>query len=128
MTLPKKNWLEWVVFTASFVLVTSMLAYLVYDGLTLGDTPPTLEITSGEPELLADQYHVPISVTNRGDLTAEGVNVEVVLENGGAESERAEFEIAFLPRGATQEGQAAFRTDPRSGGQLKARITGYEQP
>jgi uncharacterized protein (TIGR02588 family) len=128
MTLPKKNWLEWVVFTASFVLVTSMLAYLVYDGLTLGDTPPTLEITIGEPKLLAGQYHVPISVTNRGDLTAEGVNVEVVLENGSAEPERAAFEIAFLPRGATQEGHAAFRTDPRSGGQLKARITGYEQP
>jgi len=35
-------------------------------------------------------------VTNRGDETAEGVHVEVVLVDRGKEQESGEFEIAFL--------------------------------
>lgn len=125
MNKPKKNWLEWTVFAIGLMAVASTLAYLVYEGLTLDDRPPQIEVRLGAPVQQADGYTVPVTVSNRGDRAAEGVIIKVFLE--GVETEEAEFEIAFLPRRATREGWVFFRQDPR-GGKLAGRVLGYEQP
>ena len=127
MKLPQKNWLEWSVFAVSLLLVVGVFAYLVYDAATLGDRPPSIEVQLGAPEQRADAYAVPVSVTNQGDQTAEGVIVEVVLERG-AEQEQAQFEIAFVPRGSTRNGWVTFQTDPRSADQVTGRVLGFELP
>lgn len=124
----KKNWVEWAVFGVSLVLVLFTLAYLTYDALTLGDTPPSMEVRTGAPLERPGNFIVPVTVINHGDQTAEGVIVEVVLETNGEEKERAEFDIAFLPRRATREGWVTFQTDPRTAGQIKTRVLGYEKP
>lgn len=124
----EKNWLEWIVFAVSLVLVVATLGYLVYDGATIGNTPPSIEFELGKPQPQADHFIVPVSVTNRGDETAEGVHIEVVLENGGQEQESADFEIAFLPRLSTREGWVTFETDPRTVDGMNARVLGYEKP
>ncbi len=124
----EKNWLEWTVFGVGLVLVVSTLAYLVYDGATAADTPPDVEARLGEPRPGGAGFLVPVTVSNRGGRTAEGVTVEVVLEApGAAQPERGEFTLAFLPRGGTREGWVAFRTDPRAG-RLNARAIGYQEP
>lgn len=123
----QKNWLEWIVFAISLVLVASTLGYLVYDAATLGNAPPTIEFKLGKPQPKLDYFLVPVSVANRGDETAEGVLVEVVLENNGKEVETAEFEIAFLPRHSTRKGWVSFTTNPRSA-EMKARLLGFEKP
>lgn len=124
----EKNWLEWIVFAASLVLVMSTLGYLVYDGATLRDAPPRIEFHLGSPQRQLNHFIVNVSVTNRGDQTAEGVHIEVVLESGGKEQESAEFEIAFLPRHSTREGWVTFQTDPRTVEKMNARVLGYEKP
>jgi uncharacterized protein (TIGR02588 family) len=126
MNIPQKNWLEWTIFAAGLTLVVGVLAFLIYDAMTLGDTPPAMQLQVGAPAQQAGHFVVPVAVTNNGDQTAEGVLVEVTLEYG-TEQEQAQFEVAFLPRGATGEGWAAFETDP-STGQLKARVIGYATP
>ena len=122
----EKNWLEWVVFGVGLVLTASVLGYLVYEGVHMGDTPPDIALSLGPPERRGEEFLVPVAATNRGDETAEGIHIEVRLETGGA-GERGEFTIAFLPRRATREGWVTFRTDPRSG-RLKPRVLGYEKP
>ena len=124
----QKNWLEWIVFAVSLVLVAGALTYLAYDAATIGNAPPSIEIRTGAPEQRPHNFIVPVSITNHGDLTAEGVHIEVVLENGGEEVERSEFDVAFLPRRATREGWVAFQTDPRTARKIKARVLGYEKP
>jgi uncharacterized protein (TIGR02588 family) len=124
----EKNWLEWVVFAASLVLVVSTLGYLVYDSATLGNAPPNIQFQLGKPQPQLNHFIVPVSVTNQGDETAEGVQVEVVLESGGQEQESAQFEIAFLPRHSTREGWVTFETDPRTVDEMKARVLGFEKP
>lgn len=124
----EKNWLEWIVFAVSLVLVVSVLGYLVYDSATLGDTPPNFEFQVGKPQPQLNHFAVPVAVTNQGDETAEGVQVEVVLESGGKEQESAEFEIAFLPRHSTREGWVTFAADPRTVDQIKVRVLGFEKP
>lgn len=69
---------------------------------------------------------VPVSAINRGDETAQGVQIEVTLESGGKET--ASFEIAFLPRHSTRKGWVTFKTDPRSVEQMQARVLGFEKP
>ena len=124
----EKNWLEWVVFGVGLLLVLSTLAYLVYDGATSGAGPPDIEVRLGEPRAGGPGFLVPVTVANRGGQTAEGVTVEVVLEDAGSpEPERGEFTLAFLPRRGTREGWVAFRSDPRAG-RLTARALGYEKP
>ena len=125
MNVPQKNWLEWTVFAIGLALVASVLAYLVYDALTLGDTPPMMEVQVGRPEQQLEQIIVPVSVTNRGEQPAEGVMVEVVREG---DQEQAQFQIAFLPRGATGEGWAAFEANADAPSQYKARVIGFEKP
>ncbi len=124
----EKNWLEWLVFAASLVLVLSTLGYLVYDGATFGEAPPSIEFQLGQPQPRSNRFVVPVSVTNRGDETAQGVHIEVTLESGGKEQENADFEIAFLPRHSTRKGWVTFKTDPRSVEQMQARVLGFEKP
>ena len=135
MSKPQKNWLEWGVFAVGLALVLSVLAYLTYEGLTMGNDPPSIEVRLGTPEPRAHNFIVPVIVTNHGDATAEGITIEVTLENAGgsdgsggsAEPVRGELTIAFLPRRATREGWVTFQQDPRSA-RLNARVLGYEKP
>lgn len=122
----EKNWLEWVVFGVSLVLVVGVVGYLAYEGAKAGDTPPQIEVRLGEPERSGEDFIVPVRVTNRGEQTAEGVQIEIELE-GGDKTERGEFAVAFLPRRATREGWVTFKSDPRAG-RLKPRVLGYEKP
>lgn len=121
----EKNWVEWGVFGISLLLMAATLGYLVYDGATLSDAPPAIEVRLGTPERRGAQFVVPVALSNREGQTAEGVKVEVTLKTDS--EERGEFVVAFLPRGATREGWVAFQTDPRAG-QLTARVVGYEKP
>jgi uncharacterized protein (TIGR02588 family) len=127
MKLPQKNWLEWSVFAVSLLLVAGAIAYLAYDAAMLGDQPPIIEVRLGAPEQRANAYAIPVSVTNQGDQTAEGVVVEVVLERG-AEQEQAQFEIAFVPRGSTRNGWVTFQSDPHSADQVTGHVLGFELP
>ncbi len=124
----QKNWFEWAVFAVGLALVAATLGYLAYDAATVTDSPPSIEVRAGEPQRREHNFVVPVTLTNHGDQTAEGVMVEVVLESGGQEKERAEFTVAFLPRRSTREGWAAFQTDPRAAERVRARVTGYEKP
>ena len=123
-----KNWFEWIIFGVGLVLVLATLLYLAYDAVTITDAPPSIEVRAGSPEQRPHNFIVPVTLINHGDQTAEGVQVEVVLESGGAEKERGEFAVAFLPRRSTREGWVAFQTDPRTVERIKARVTGYEKP
>ena len=128
MSKLKKNWVEWVVFAVGLVLVLAALGYLVYEGATMGSDPPSLEVRLGAPAERTHNFIVPVSVTNHGDETAEGVTVEVTLESGaGQEPARGEITIAFIPRHATREGWVAFQQDPRNA-RLTARVLGYGKP
>lgn len=124
----QKNWLEWLVFGLSFVLVLCTLGYLVYDGATSAKTPANIELELGKPQPQANRFMIPVSVTNSGETTAETVQIEVTLETSGKEQENAQLEIGFLPRHSKREGWVTFETDPRSVEETKARVLGFEQP
>ncbi len=124
----QKNWLEWLVFALSFVLVVCTLGYLVYDGATSAKTPANIELELGKPQSQANRFIIPVLVINSGDTTAETVQIEVKLESAGKEQESAQFEIGFLPRHSQREGWVTFQTDPRTVEEMTAKVLGFEQP
>jgi uncharacterized protein (TIGR02588 family) len=124
----EKNWLEWSVFALSFTMVAALLVYLTYDAMTRDNRPPNLIVQFGEISAQEDHFLVPVLVSNHGDLTAKDILVEVTLSNDGATSERATFEIDFLPRRATHEGWVTFRSDPSTAKALQAQVLGYQKP
>lgn len=124
----EKNWVEWIIFGVGLALVVSTLSYLAYDAARISDAPPSIEVRVSEPQQRPHNFIVPVTLINHGDQTAEGVQIEVVLESNGEEKERGEFTVAFLPRRSTREGWVAFQTDPRTVERIKARVVGYEKP
>ncbi len=128
MKIPKKNWLEWSVFAIGLLLITLTFGYLAYDAITAPNAPPAIEVEYGTPAQQQDHFVLPMKVFNRGDQTAEGVRIEVMLTGTGVTDEKAELEIAFLPRRATREGWVTFQTDPRTAGRIEVRVLGYEKP
>lgn len=124
----QKNSLEWSVFALSLMLVIGTLGYLVWAALNQSDEPAQLAVRLGEPQQRRNQFVVPVTVSNGGDRTAEGVAIEVVLEDNGNEVETSEFEVAFVPRHSVREGEVVFKQDPRRNGKLTGRVLGYETP
>jgi uncharacterized protein (TIGR02588 family) len=66
-------------------------------------------------------------VVNRGDNTAENVQVAVEIHMPGGETERSEVELQYLPRQAMRHAWVTFRRDPREG-KVEARVLGYQRP
>ena len=123
---PRKNWVEWSVFALSAALILAVVGFLIYETAAIGNAPPDIHLQVGKPEVRTGYFAVPIEVVNKGDHTAEGVHVEVMLRSGGKE-ETGDFEIQFLPRRGSREAWVTFKSDPRQG-QLEARVLGYEKP
>ena len=122
----QKNWLEWTVFAFSAVLIVCVIGFLAYESAAIGNAPPDIHLQVGAPQPRSGYFAVPVEVTNKGDHTAEGVHIEVVLKTG-AEEETGDFEIQFLPRRGSREAWVTFKSDP-SQGTLEARVLGYEKP
>ncbi len=127
MKAPQKNWLEWIIFALSLLLILATAGALICEQLSLGEKPPDPQVQLGPPEAHEGYFAVPVKVVNHGDETAASVHLEVVLHLPGGESETGQFDLPYLPRRATREGWVTFRHDP-SEGKLEPRVLGYEKP
>jgi uncharacterized protein (TIGR02588 family) len=125
--VPKKNWLEWVVFALSLVVTLGALGALAYAALSSGEGPPQIAVELGSPERQGDGFLVPVTLRNNGDTTAAGVEVEVTLVRDGQEVDQGAFTAGFVPHDSTAEGWVTLREDPSSG-ELSATVLGFEKP
>jgi uncharacterized protein (TIGR02588 family) len=121
-----KNALEWTVFGVGLILVMATAVYLVREAAARGSSPPELVVNLGLPRQVAEGFHVPVTVVNRGERVAQDVSVTITLAVG-AEREEAVLTIAFLPHQSRRDGWVTFRGDPREG-QLEVGPVGYASP
>lgn len=127
MNLPKKNWLEWLIFAMSLALICAMLGVLGYESRSLGNEPANPQIQLGQPEWRQSYFAVPVTVKNAGDQTAENVQLEVDLTLSNGQKETGKVNLHYLPRRATRDAWVTFQHDP-SKGKLEPRVVGYEKP
>lgn len=122
----KRNALEWSVFALGLFATLSILGYLGYEIATFRHESPRVDIVLGTAEARGDVFLVPVTAKNRSDETLEGVILEATLK-AGKEEQKAQFELAFLPRRSQREGWFTFTRDPARG-KVEARAIGYERP
>ena len=123
----EKNWLEWLVFAVSLLILVGfvgLLAYLIFDS---EDRPAEVTVELGAARQTASGFLVPVLVRNGGDRTAEEVRVVVTLESGGQPPDERELTFAFLPRRSEREGVVVFERDPRCC-RLSGSASSYERP
>lgn len=124
-----KNWLEWLVFAAGCVLLLGTLACLGYDiWQSRTPRPPLLSVSLGPAQRRGEYFSIPVTVSNAGDETAEGVHVQVVLETSDGQTERSEFQLEFVPKHSTRYGYVLFENDPMRASKLEARPVGFQRP
>jgi len=136
MTAPRKNWLEWMVFSAGLTLLLATTGYLGYQALIYRQQPALLTVTLGEPWAPnADEPErvvVPVTVRNDGGQTAAEVTVEISLVHDGMDRvngsiERRELTFAFVPHMSTRAGALTFEHRPGRA-EMRAQVLGYLEP
>ncbi|NYZ11760.1 TIGR02588 family protein [Azospirillum sp. RWY-5-1] len=119
--------LEWIVAAIGLLLVSGSIAYLIHTGLTKDGTPPDV-VVSVDQVLPGEQgFRVLLSARNSGGRTAEEVEIEGRLTDGGRTIETSAVTLDFLPAESRRKATIAFRNDPRRY-QLELRALGYREP
>ncbi len=117
---------EWVSFGVTAAIVAALAAYLVYDGLRANGPIVPIDVTVAiEKAAVAEGRHVvPIIVHNRGLRTAKDVKVEVTQPGSNGSVESHDFDIDYLPEGASETIFHYLDGDPRVA-KIEARAVQY---
>jgi uncharacterized protein (TIGR02588 family) len=118
---------EWIIFLSALLIVAAIVGLVIYEWATESNQPPILSISRQEIREAQGQFYVPFTVTNKGGITAEAVQVSGELEVENQPTEVGEQQIDFLSKGEQNEGAFVFNHDPRSG-ELRVRVASYKLP
>lgn len=118
---------EWTAAALGLVLTLGVMGYLVREGLTEGDGPPSLSVTAEPAQATGGRFVVPVTVANGSDATAAGVEVLGTLEDGAAVIEERRASFAYVPGQGEARGGLVFQHDPRRY-RLRLSAEGYEEP
>lgn len=119
--------LEWIIAAIGLVLVVGTIGFMAYKGLTSKNTPPDFAAKIERIQEEKAGFIVTFSLTNAGEQTASGVNVEGELKNGGESVETSTATFDYAPAKSEVKGGLFFKNDPRQF-QLEIRAKGYAEP
>jgi uncharacterized protein (TIGR02588 family) len=119
--------LEWIVATVGFVLVASVISFLLYEAISGNRLPPDVKLSIDSVVQTRNGYLARITAINEGGITAEGVDIEGELKRGTETIERSQTTIDYLPPRSEKKAGLFFTRDPRQL-DLQVRSLGYEEP
>lgn len=119
--------LEWIVAGIGLVIVTAVLGFLLYAGLSENHRQPDIKLSVEGVLQIRNGYLVRVTATNEGGLTAGGVTIEGELRQGADVVEHSETVIEFLPAHSKKRAGLFFSKDPKQF-ELRLRPHGYEEP
>ena len=116
---------EWLTFALSIAVVAVVVALIAVE-IPQSRRPAMPVATQGVPMARGDVFVVPVEVENRGERTAQDVQVQVTLTVDGEEHEGDQV-VDFLSGGELEEMEFLFDVDPDAG-EVEVRVTGYTVP
>jgi uncharacterized protein (TIGR02588 family) len=119
--------LEWIVGGVGFLLITGVIAFMLYHAITGIDSPPDVNVNVLSIRQNRSGYLVTVKARNYGGSTAEGLVIEGELRNGAQVLERSHTTLDYSPPGSEKEVGLFFTRDPRRF-DLQVRALGYEEP
>lgn len=117
---------EWLTFAVSTAILLGVLGLVVLQIPTEDKPPLPVARIKSFGEERGDAYVVVVEVENRGDTTAENIQVSASLETDDSTFE-GDQTIDFLAGEETHELEFLFDENPTSG-ELEVRVTGYGIP
>lgn len=85
---------EWISFTIASILLSIVVALVIYSWVTIQDKPPILNVkTDSDLRQVERQFYLPIEVTNSGGGTVESVEVLAELSSEGKIVETGQIQI-----------------------------------
>lgn len=126
--MEKKNALEWAVFYAGLVIVVGLLGYLTYLSIAFESSPPDIAVSYRHEPSTHAPFRFHIALRNKGNETAEEVQIELVAMKNGEPAENAILNIPFLPRQSEREGWVILTQDPALADSLHVRVISYKKP
>ena len=108
---------EWITLGVSLSIVLGLLGLLTYLSFRGSEEPVRIEVQAQLDSVREEGgvFYLPVEITNRGDTTASGVQVELSLSDSQGNQQSSSFTVQFLPGRAAARGEAVFTIDPRQG-------------
>jgi uncharacterized protein (TIGR02588 family) len=108
---------ERVTLLISLMILTAIFTLAVWANVRTGDAPPLIVVEAQLNDVRETDtgFYVPITITNTGGLTAQGVTVTGELDTGDGQPEMAEVVITFLAGGEAESAELIFSTHPNDG-------------
>ncbi|MEA5574240.1 TIGR02588 family protein [Calothrix sp. UHCC 0171] len=124
----KRTLAEWVSFSIASLILALIISLIIYIAINDKQEPPFISIIQKQINRKSNgHYYVPFEIVNKGDITAESVQILAELKINDKVEETGEQQIDFLSSGEKEEGTFIFTNDPRQG-QLKIRVASYKSP
>lgn len=118
---------EWGVAGVSVLLVLGAVGFMLYEGITVPDSPPHITLQVDTVVEGERGYVVEFRAHNQGHSTAAGLTVEGVLKSDTGTVETSEATISYVPSQSSRRGGLFFSEDPRRY-TLDLRPKGYDRP
>lgn len=118
---------EWVIAAFGAALFLAVVGYTAYKAATEESVPPQFAVEVRSIEETQGGYAVNFKLSNTGDQTAAGVNIEAKLKSGEQEVERSSVRLGYAPAHSERSAAVLFSKDPRTH-TVEIRATGYEEP
>lgn len=116
----EKNWLEWLVFGISIVLVTGIIGYLMYLEIMPSSKDFDYEVGFKEPQKINGRYLVPVNIKNKSNQSVQDVALEI-----SSGSETADLHLDYLPRHSHRDATVFFKENPS---RIEGHISSFNIP
>lgn len=117
-----KNWLEWLVFFSSALLVLSIISYYIYLAFTFEQTEPQLRVKCMPA---VEKKELTVIVYNKGGSAARNVKVEVTVTSDNNRTGKAEVSFPYVPHLSSRTGKVGFSFEPSDGDTISAHIVSF---
>ena len=116
---------EWVTFGTAAAIVLAVVGLILVQ-VPGPEAPPAPVVQVGEAVEREDHFFVPVAVVNRGDATAQNVQITATLTLDDGEV-TADQVVDFLAGGEEERLEFVFEDDPAEG-ELDVAVGGYTVP
>lgn len=122
---PSRSGAEWVTFAVASAILLAVVAAIASLWASGPPEPASFVVRTLPARQAEGGYYVRATVENRGDETAEGVQVVAELTMSGTVAEEGEQAIDFVSGGESEEVEFVFTEDPAEG-EVEVTVRSYK--
>ena len=121
------NLVEIITFIAGLIVLLAVVGFLIYQINATKGTPPNIVISSSYQPSMED-YSFKLEVENKGEESAEAVNIKLSLYQEGKVAADGDVNIQYVPVKSKETAWIVFHSDRKPGDSLVVTSVTYVKP